>query len=509
MFIGIGIFSCSQKTDITFEEINVLDLTIPEIQSFMNNGEITSESLVHMYLERIENFDKSGPSLNAVMMVNPDAISIAKAMDVERKNGNIRGPMHGIPVMIKDNIDTKDKMPCTAGSLLLQHNFPKEDAFIVKQLREAGAVLLGKTNLSEWANFRSTKSSSGWSSKGGQTHNPYDYDMSPCGSSAGSGVAVAANLCTVAIGTETDGSIACPSAVNGIVGIKPTVGVWSRSGIIPISHTQDTPGPMAKSVIDAAVLLSICTGIDEKDILTNHQKVNQNYTTFCKVGALKGKRLGLDTSFLNIKTNVGSIFAESIEALKRGGAEIVTIDYKSKMDGVGDAEFEILLYEIKHDMKAYLANTSLPFKTLEEIVKANEAGKDSIMPIFGQELFEMAIKKGDLDDEAYLNAKIKCTEHVRTVLLNTMKENKLDAIVSPTLGPSWNIDHENGDSFNGPSGYSPGAQAGFPHITVPMGLVDDLPVGITFMAGPYEEGKIIELAYDYEQKNQKRVKPKL
>lgn len=504
----VAFFSCkpSETNDV---QIDLYELTIEDAQSFMGSGQLTSQELVQYYLDRISQIDKSGPNLNAVITLNPDALEIARQLDSEREAGKVKGPMHGIPVLIKDNIDTHDKMPNTAGSLLLNNNFPKEDAFIVEQLRKSGAVLLGKTNLSEWANFRSTKSSSGWSSKGGQTTNPYNTEMSPCGSSAGSGVAVAADLCMVAIGTETDGSISCPSAVNGIVGIKPTVGLWSRSGIIPISHSQDTPGPMGRTVKDAAYFLGACTGVDEKDDATSNQKASEDYSQFCEVGSLKGKRLGVDTSFLNVDSPSGALFMQTIEDLKSLGAEVVETDIRNNMAGVGDAEFEILLYEIKHDMAAYLGDKDLPYKTLEDIVKANREGKDSLMPIFGQELFEMAIKKGDLEEEAYTNAVKNCTQRSQIVLDSIMSSLELDAIIGPSLGVSWKIDHENGDDFNGPASYSDGARSGYPHITVPMGLVDGLPLGLTITGRPYEEGKIISFAYDYEQSFDKRIAPTL
>jgi amidase len=508
LFILVGfMLSCNSSVNNKSEPVDFFELSIEEAQTLMESGLLTSQQLVEYYLQRISKIDKDGPQLNAVITLNPDALKIAKQLDTDGANGKVRGPLHGIPVLIKDNIDTHDKMPNTAGSLLLNNNFPDKDAFIVNQLRESGAVLLGKTNLSEWANFRSTKSSSGWSSKGGQTTNPYNTEMSPCGSSAGSGVAVAADLCMVAIGTETDGSIACPSAINGVVGIKPTVGLWSRSGIIPISHSQDTPGPMARSVKDAAIFLGACTGKDYRDPSTAGQQVSADYAVFCQKGFLSGKRLGVDTSFLNVDSPAGKIFMETVEDLKSLGAEIIEVDYRSKMDGVGDAEFEILLYEIKHDMEVYLSDKNLPYKTLEDIVNANQEGKDSLMPIFGQELFEMAIKKGNLEDEVYQQAIVNCTQRTRTVLDSVTSSLKLDAIVGPTLGPSWKIDHENGDNFNGPASYSAGARSGYPHITVPMGMVDGLPLGLTIMAGPYEEGKIISYAYDYEQYFNKRVSP--
>lgn len=509
ILLCISLFlSCGTKQNSeTINTDKLSEANIQSLQGMMEDGTLTSEMLVKYYQERIEKYDDNKSGYNSVMTINPDAISIAKSLDEERKAGKVRGPMHGIPVLIKDNIDSKDKMPNTGGSVLLKDNYPNQDAFIVQQLREAGAVLLGKTNLSEWANFRSTNSSSGWSSLGGQTKNAYNTDKSPCGSSAGSGVAVALDFCSVAIGTETDGSIACPSAVNGIVGIKPTVGLWSRSGIIPISFTQDTPGPMARSVKDAATFLGACIGIDPRDSKTNSQKAESDYTKYCIEGSLKGTRLGVDPAFMDADGEIGKVFNEAIKSLEAAGAEIVRSPYRNALSGVGNSEYEILLYEFNQGMKDYLANTDSPYKSLDDLIKANEENKEQMMPIFGQEIFIQAAAKGDLSDPEFKEALVLCTERSGYVIDSIILAQKLDAIIGPTLGPSWDINHKDGDSFNGPSSYSIAAQSGYPSITVPMGYIEGLPVGISFISGAYQEGKIISLAYDFEQKTKVRKSP--
>ncbi|MCB0666100.1 MAG: amidase [Saprospiraceae bacterium] len=480
--------------------VDLQQASIEQLQQWMEEGNISSLQLVEYYLERIRKYDQAGPKLNAVLVINPEARSIARQMDRERRNGLIRSPMHGIPILIKDNINTSDKMPTTGGSLLLKDHFAGEDAFIVRKLREAGAVLLGKTNLSEWANFRSVNSSSGWSSLGGQTRNPHDTTITPCGSSSGSGVAVAADLCTIAIGTETDGSIACPAAVNGIVGIKPTVGLWSRSGIIPISHTQDTPGPMARCVMDAAVLLGICAGIDRKDSVTVRQNKVGDYTIFCQENTLRGSRLGVDTSFLSRNDRVSILFRQNLEKMKSAGAQIVPLKYTQLMRDMGDLEFNILLYEFKHDLALYLSQTALPFRTLSDLINANKEREEQIMPIFGQEIFLMAEEKGTLSDSAYLTALINCTRRSQSLIDSLMEVHHLSAIVGPALGAGWKIDHENGDKGSGPSAYSISSRAGYPSITIPSGELNGLPLAISFMAGAYNEDKLIGLAYDFEQK---------
>ncbi|MCB0688206.1 MAG: amidase [Saprospiraceae bacterium] len=474
--------------------------TIQNLQEWMTAGEVSSEDIVRYYLDRIKNFDQAGPQLNSVLVLNPDALHIARAMDMERRNGQVRGPMHGIPVLIKDNIDTHDKMPTTGGSILLQDNFVSRDAFIVRKLRESGAVLLGKTNLSEWANFRSTNSSSGWSSAGGQTKNPFDTLMSPCGSSSGSGVAVAADFCAAAIGTETDGSIACPSAVNGIVGIKPTVGLWSRSGIIPISHTQDTPGPMARTVMDAATLLSACAGIDEGDTATLGLKKKNDYTIYCRDTALENSRLGVDITFLNGQDTVSKIFQQALKKMEQAGAQIIPLNYAPLLKGIGKMEFDILLYEFKHGITKYLLETNLPYQNLQDLILANEEGKAQTMPFFGQEIFQMAEDKGSLMDSAYQAALINCTERSRRLIDSLMTTHQLTAIVGPALGAAWKIDHEHGDHSSGPSSYSIASRSGYPSITVPSAMINGLPLALCFMGRAYQEDRIIGLAYAFEQK---------
>lgn len=484
----------------TTTEVDLRFASVADLQQGMSKGSLSAEQLVDYYLGRIRKYDQSGPQLNAVLALNPDAKSIAREMDRERGAGKVRSALHGIPVLIKDNIDTGDKMPTTGGSLLLKDHLAGQDAYIVNKLREAGAILLGKTNLSEWANFRSTESSSGWSSLGGQTKNPYDTTITPCGSSSGSGVAVAADFCTIAIGTETDGSIACPSAVNGIVGIKPTVGLWSRTGIIPISHTQDTPGPMARTVTDAAILLGICLGVDAEDPVTKDQQGVSDYTVYCQEGALSGALLGVDTSYINGNDSVRILFRSTLQKMENAGATIIPLNYTSTLKGIGGLEYEILLYEFKHDMAQYLYGHDVSYKTLNDLIKANELNKKDIMPIFGQEIFLMAEEKGPLSDSAYQAALINCTERSKNVIDSLIEVHHLTALVGPALGVGWKIDHVNGDKGSGPSAYSIASRSGYPSITLPAGEINGLPVAISFMAGAYEENKLIGLAFDFEQK---------
>lgn len=485
------------------------ETTIDMLQAKMASGELTSAQITGMYLQRIADIDKGGIGLNAVIELNPDVRDMAAAMDEERKNGKVRGPLHGIPVLIKDNIDTGDKMMTTAGSLALEGNKASKDAFIVGKLREAGAVLLGKTNLSEWANFRSTHSSSGWSSRGGQTHNPYLIDRSPCGSSSGSGVAVSANLCAVAIGTETNGSISCPSSINGVVGIKPTVGLWSRSGIIPISKTQDTAGPMARTVKDAAILLGALTGIDSADESTeaSRGKSYADYTQFLKATDLKGKRLGVEKSFLRVNENVDALLQNAMDILKNKGAEIVEVDVISALNGLNQAEEDVLEYEFKDGLNKYLAGANAKVKTLKELIEFDQRHEFEVMPYFKQEIFESAEKKGGLDSGEYKEQWHKLVSTARGSIDRVMKENNLAAIFGPANGPAWCTDLINGNSFTGYGTYGPAAMAGYPSITVPMGMVFGLPIGLTFYAGAYCEPELLGIAGVYEQASKKRTMP--
>ncbi|MDP3679256.1 MAG: amidase [Flavobacterium sp.] len=504
-----------EEDSVSVEDSNAIfeldEETIGSLREKLASGKYTSEQLVQLYLKRIEVIDKNGPQLNSVIEVNPDAVVIAVAMDKELKAGKIRGPLHGIPVLIKDNIDTADKMQTTAGSLAMAGNIASKDAFVVQKLREAGAIIIGKTNLSEWANFRSTQSCSGWSSRGGQTKNPYILDHNPCGSSAGSGTAVSANLCVVAVGTETDGSIVCPASVNGIVGIKPTVGLVSRSGIIPISKTQDTAGPMARTVTDAAILLGAIAAVDQDDAVTleSKGKAQKDYTTFLDVNALKGKRIGIEKKPQGNNKYINALLDDAIKLLKKQGAVIIEIDYLDKINAFGQAEFEILQYEFKDGLNNYLATANAKVKNLKEVIDFNTANEDKAMPYFKQETLESSNLKKGLDDKKYVDALTVSFEGSKGVLDTVFKENKLDAICGITMGPACSIDVIYGDRWGGYSLTSPAAASGYPHITVPNGMVYDLPVGLSFFGTPYTEGQLIGLGYAYEQASKKRLKPAL
>ncbi|MDO1445697.1 amidase [Rhodocytophaga aerolata] len=490
-------------------EFALNEVTLSQLQQYMKEGKYTSRAITQLYLDRIQAIDKSGPKLNSVIETNPDALTIADAMDQERKAGKVRGPLHGIPVLIKDNIDTADKMATSAGSIALADNKAAKDAFIVAKLREAGAVLLGKTNLSEWANFRSTRSSSGWSSRGGQTNNPYILQRNPCGSSSGSGVAPSANLCALAIGTETDGSITCPASINGIVGIKPTVGLWSRSGIIPISHTQDTAGPMARTVTDAAILLSALTGVDAEDAVTQESegKSQSDYTRFLDANALQGKRIGVEKSFLKGHEEVDALLQKTLELLKSKGATIVEVEVMKHMGEISDSEYTVLQYEFKDGLNRYLAKANGQVKSLKDLIAFNKQYEDKAMPYFKQEILESSEAKGDLNSKEYKEALAKNKRVSRNTIDTVLKENSLDAICGPTYGPSWCTDLINGDHFSGYGLTSPSAVSGYPHITVPMGMVKGLPIGFSFFSTAYREGELIAIAYAYEQASKNRVAP--
>jgi amidase len=486
---------------------DLAEMTVAEMQHKMRNGQLTAVNLTRYYLNRIEKIDRNGPKLNSVIELNPDALHIAAAMDKERKSGKVRGPMHGIPVLIKDNIDTADKMKTTAGSLALLDNVATRDAFIVKKLREAGAVILGKTNLSEWANFRSTRSSSGWSSRGGQTHNPYVLDRSPCGSSSGSGVAVAADLCAVAIGTETNGSIACPASMNGVVGIKPTVGLVSRAGIIPISKTQDTAGPFGRTVADAAALLGVIAGPDPADPprLATANPLPNDYTAFLDPAGLKGKRIGVEKSLLKKHEGIDLLLQKALDQIKAQGAEIIEVEYM-KTQALPGAESQLLQYEFKEGINRYLSQSTSKIKSLEGLIAFNNANAAKTMPYFRQELFESSQEKGDLDSKEYREALEKINS-VAGGLTDIFEKHKLDALCGPSTGPSWCIDPVNGDHWTGYGSYGPAAISGFPSITLPMGMLDGLPAGISFLGKAYGEPELIRIAYAYEQVSKNRVKP--
>ena len=487
------------------------ETTIADLQEAMKSGKYTARQITEMYLARIGDIDKREPAINSVIEINPDAQSIADALDRERKEKGPRGPLHGIPILIKDNIDTADRMMTTAGSLALSGSTPSKDAFIAGRLRQAGAVLLGKTNLSEWANFRSSHSTSGWSGRGGLTKNPYALDRNPCGSSSGSGAATAANLCAAAIGTETDGSIVCPSSANSLVGIKPTLGLVSRSGIIPIAHSQDTAGPMARNVSDAAILLGALTGIDSRDKATNQSrgKSMTDYTKYLDPAGMKGARIGIIRKSFGFNEQVDKLMNESIEAMKRLGAVIVDpadIPTAGKFD---DSEFEVLLYEFKADLNVYLASLGprAPVHSLKEIIAFNEQNRAKEMPYFAQEIMIRAEAKGPLTSPEYQKALAKNLRLSRTEGIDAvMIKHKLDALIAPTGGPPWKTDLINGDHFTG--GFSTAsAVAGYPHITVPAGYVYGLPVGISFAGRAYSEPMLIKLAYAYEQATKHRRPP--
>jgi len=485
------------------------EITIDQLQQKMQRGEYTARSITEMYLKRIDVMDKKGPAINAVIELNAEALAIADAMDKERKDGKVRGPLHGIPVLIKDNINTGDAMMTTAGALALVGNIAVRDAFIIKQLRDAGAVLLGKTNLSEWANFRSTRSTSGWSSRGGQTKNPCILDRNPCGSSSGSGAAVAANFCAVAIGTETDGSVIAPASFCGIVGIKPTVGLLSRSGIIPISKTQDTAGPMARTVKDAAILLSALTGVDEEDAVTNESKdkAQTDYTKFLDVNGLKGKRIGVEKSFLKGHEGMVGLYKGAIDVLKSQGATIVEVELMKKTSEAGPAELTVFKYEFKDGVNHYLSMANAKVKSLAEVIAFNKQNETTAMPFFKQEILEMCEEKKGLDSKEYTDA-LKKTLQSRSIIDDMMQHEKLDAIAGTSIGLAGCIDLINGDYDTGFYFCPPAAMAGYPHITVPMGTVHDLPAGFSFIAGAYKEAELITIAYAFEQATKKRVAPK-
>jgi len=490
----------------------MIEYTISEIQKLMEVGKLTAKALTKNYLKRISKIDKAGPKINSVIELNPDALQIADILDDERKNKKIHGPLHGIPILIKDNISTSDKMMTTAGSLALDGYRTTQDAFIVHRLREAGAIILGKTNLSEWANFRSTRSTSGWSSRGGQTLNPYVLDRNPCGSSSGSAVAVAANLCVGAIGTETDGSIICPSHINSIVGIKPSIGLVSRTGIIPISHNQDTAGPMARTVEDAVIILSVIVGADPEDPSTikDKKEIPSDYTEFLDIDGLHEARIGVARNFFGRNEYVDQVIEKAIKKMRELGATIIDPTDFTIINDLQDPEYEVLLYDFKHDINEFLKNNvpdDFP-QTLNELIQYNNQNKSKIMPYFSQEIFKMAEEKGPLSSEEYKTALEKCRRLSREEGIDKLiQENQLDAIIAPSGGPAWIIDYINGDHSTGGSS-SPSAVSGYPNITVPAGYVFGLPVGISFIGGLYQEPVLLKLAYAFEQATKIRQPPK-
>jgi len=492
----------SGPADFIFAEADIADL-----QARMQRGELDSRSLTQAYLDRIAAVDKAGPTLNAVIEINPDALKEAALRDVERNTNSVRGPLHGIPILLKDNIGATP-MANSAGSLALKEFHPRNDAFLVRRLREAGAVILGKTNLSEWANFRSSHSTSGWSARGGQTRNPYALDRSPCGSSSGSAVAVSANLAVAAIGTETDGSIICPAAMNGLVGLKPTVGLISREGIIPISFSQDTAGPMTRSVADAAQLLSVLAGRDNADPATSGAAWNTNldYHAHLNPNGLKGARIGVLRSKFSIHPDAASAMEVAIKTLREAGATVV--DAEIPTDGQwSDDENTLLLYEFKSGLERYLARYDAPLKTLSQLIGYNQQFRTTEMPFFGQELFEQANAKGGLGEEAYISARSRARRLAGPEGIDAaLKANRLDALIAPATGPAWVIDRQAGDQFPG-AGYGAAAVAGYPSLTIPMGSSNGLPLGIVFMGTAWSESRLIELGYAYEQLTRARTPP--
>jgi amidase len=489
------------------------EATIGELQRMMTTGARSGEEIVVLYLKRIGELDQSGPGLNSVLEINPDALATARALDRERAAKGPRGPLHGIPILIKDNIDTADKMETTAGSLALLGSKPLRDAFVVERLRRAGAVILGKTNLSEWANFRGNRSSSGWSGRGGQTRNPYALDRNPSGSSSGSAVAVAASLAAAAVGTETDGSIVSPSSYCGIVGLKPTVGLVSRAGIIPIAHSQDTAGPMARTVADAALLLYALAGPDPRDPATGESAAKMprgDYAAFLDAGGLRGARIGIVRSdSFGLSRKLDPVLAGAIEAMKRGGAEIIDPVEIPTLGKTDDSELEVLLYEFKADLAAYLAGRpDAGIRGVADLIAFDKRNPGREMSYFGQEILEKAARKGPLTDKAYGEALKKNRELMRTKGIDAaVSANRLDALVAITGGPAHPIDLVNGDGNTGSSS-SPAAVAGYPSITVPAGFVNELPVGISFFAGAWSEPTLIRLAYAYEQATKVRRPPR-
>ena len=488
------------------------EITADDLQRMMESGEHTARSITEAYLGRLEAMDRQGPELRSMIEINPDALAIADDLDAERQANGPRGPLHGIPVALKDNLDTHDRMTTTAGSLALEGSIPPRDSFVAERLRAAGAIILGKLNMSEWAYFRGERATSGWSARGGQCKNPYALDRNPCGSSSGSGTAASANLCALTVGTETGGSIMCPSSSNGIVGIKPTVGLWSRSGIIPISHSQDTAGPMTRTVRDAAILLGGAVGVDPRDEATSASEGNfhTDYAQFCDPAGLEGARIGVARSFTGFDPRVTALFEDAIQAMADAGAVIV--DPANLPEAAWNDELPLLLleYEFKADLNAYLATLGpdAPVRTLAEIIEFNEANAELEMPHFGQERMTASEARGPLTDEAYLNAKRTIQRANREDGIDAlMDEHQLDAIVAPTRDLPWVTDHIKGDRLDGGSSAGPAAIAGYPDISVPMGFVSGLPAGVSFFGRAWSEPVLIRIAYAYEQATQARRAP--
>jgi amidase len=495
------------------EPFELHETTIAGLQEAMQSGRLTARAIAERYLARIEALNQRGPELRAIIETNPDALAIADGLDAERKAGKVRGPLHGIPIALKDNIDTHDRMTTTAGSLALEGSIPPQDAFIAGKLREAGAILLAKANMSEWAYWRGLKASSGWSARGGQCRNPYALDRNPCGSSSGSGVAVSANLAALTIGTETGGSIMCPASINGVVGIKPTVGLWSRSGIIPISHSQDSAGPMARTVRDAAIALGAACGVDPRDGATaaSAGRFETDYTRFLDPAGLKGARLGIARSFPGFDDRVWRVLDEAVAALKAAGAEVVDpANLPQAADVFQELPTVVLNYEFKANINKYFAalGAAAPVKNLTELIAFNERHRDREMPFFGQERLIVSEATSGLDAPEYRRAVATIQRATRADGIDAvMDRHRLDAIVAPTMGPAWPTDHVLGDRLDGGASAGPAAIAGYPDISVPMGAIGGLPVGISFFGRAWSEPTLVRIAYAFEQATKARRPP--
>ncbi len=488
------------------------EIGVGELQQRMESGEHTARSIAQLYLDRIEQLNRQGPQLRAIIETNPDALAIADELDAERAGGTVRGPLHGIPVVVKDNVDTADRMVTAAGALAIGSNVAAVDSWVAERLRAAGAIVLGKANLSEWANFRSTRGSSGWSGRGGATRNPYSLDRNASGSSSGSAVAVSANLCPLSIGTETNGSVISPASVSGIVGIKPTVGLVGRSGIIPISESQDTAGPMARTVRDAALLLGVLTGVDPRDATTQASVGNSHadYTPFLDPDGLSGARIGVVRSAMGFHEGVDRVMEEALTALRDGGATLVDLESLITAD-IGDDEFNVLLYEFKDGVNRYLAGmpSNVSVRTLDDVIAFNRANAGESMPFFGQELLIQAQAKGDLSTPEYVEALADVRRASRAEGIDkALADHRLDALIAPSEGVAWTTDLVNGDRYiSGGNGYGPAAMAGYPSITVPMGFLSGLPLGLCFFGGAWAEPTLLRLAYAYEQATGHRAPP--
>lgn len=510
-----GMYGCATRTSRSpagdLGAFELAEISVAGLRAGLESGRWTARSLCETYLARIGEIDAAGPSLNSVIEINPDAMSEADRLDIERREGGIRGPLHGIPVMLKDNIGTADGMQTTAGSLALLESGVPRDAGVASRLRRAGALLIAKTNLSEWANFRSRRSTSGWSGRGGLTLNPYFLDRNPCGSSSGSGVAVSAGIAPLAVGTETNGSIVCPSSVNGVVGVKPTVGLVSRAGIVPIAHTQDTAGPMARSVSDAAEMLGAMAGRDPLDGATAEGRFHENYTRFLDAGALSGTRIGLLREYWGRHDALDGLLDEAEAAMRDAGADLVDVESLPGIDETDRPGFELMLYEFKAGLNKYLAELApgAAVSSLEDVIRFNEQHRDAEMPYFGQDILESAAEKGSLAEPAYQEALAISRETCRSAIDTTVADGDLEALFAPTTGPAWVTDLMHGDRSSFPGCSSPAARAGYPHVSVPGGFLFGLPVGVSFFGTAWSEPRLLAIAYAFEQATSHRKPPQM